>query len=94
MGVTIFEHPSPNCEPRRQGVAIDTLVLHYTGMKTANDFNIAFAEQPAGTVLTTMRIDQSQMDQNADVAIHGATLTAAAYARTNGQLKTGARTLL
>jgi len=36
MGVTIFEHPSPNCEPRRQGVAIDTLVLHYTGMKTAN----------------------------------------------------------
>ena len=35
MGVTIFEHPSPNHEARPDAVVIDTLVLHYTGMKTA-----------------------------------------------------------
>lgn len=35
MGVTVQEHPSPNHEPRPAATAIDTLVLHYTGMKTA-----------------------------------------------------------
>lgn len=35
MGVTVLEHPSPNHEPRPDRAAIDTLVLHYTGMKTA-----------------------------------------------------------
>ena len=35
MRVTVLDPPSPNCEPRPQGGAIDTLVLHYTGMKTA-----------------------------------------------------------
>ncbi|MBL4644518.1 MAG: hypothetical protein JKX80_01490 [Candidatus Pacebacteria bacterium] len=62
------------------------------GMKTANDFTIAFAEQPADTVLATTRInDHFQADQNASVAI--AALTSREDARTNGQ-QTGARTLL
>ncbi|PCJ60103.1 MAG: N-acetylmuramoyl-L-alanine amidase [Rhodospirillaceae bacterium] len=48
MGVTIFEHPSPNCEPRPQGVAIDTLVLHYTGMKTAKAALARLCDPKAG----------------------------------------------
>lgn len=31
----IVQHPSPNFNDRPEGVAIDTLVLHYTGMKSA-----------------------------------------------------------
>jgi N-acetylmuramoyl-L-alanine amidase len=31
----IIERPSPNCDERPDGVAIDTLVLHYTGMPSA-----------------------------------------------------------
>lgn len=30
----IRELPSPNCRPRPPGIAIDTLVLHYTGMQS------------------------------------------------------------
>lgn len=33
--LAIRDYPSPNHEPRPAGTAIDTLVLHYTGMKTA-----------------------------------------------------------
>ena len=33
----IIERPSPNCDARPEGGAIDMLILHYTGMKTAEE---------------------------------------------------------
>jgi N-acetylmuramoyl-L-alanine amidase len=36
-GAAVIDTPSPNHEPRPDGVTIDMLVLHYTGMKTARD---------------------------------------------------------
>lgn len=30
----IIDHPSPNCEPRPEGLRPDILLLHYTGMKS------------------------------------------------------------
>ena len=30
----IIDHPSPNCEPRPEGLGPDILLLHYTGMKS------------------------------------------------------------
>ena len=35
--VMIHHHPSPNHEPRRDGPAVNLLVLHYTGMKSARE---------------------------------------------------------
>jgi N-acetylmuramoyl-L-alanine amidase len=32
-----IERPSPNCDARPDGTAIDILLLHYTGMKSAED---------------------------------------------------------
>lgn len=37
MPIAIRPCPSPNHEPRPEGIAIDTLILHYTGMKTAQE---------------------------------------------------------
>lgn len=37
MAFTIDEHPSPNVDERPLGCAVDSLILHYTGMKTAKD---------------------------------------------------------
>lgn len=34
MTLRIFEAPSPNTEPRPDGTAVDTLILHYTGMQS------------------------------------------------------------
>ena len=34
MDRAIIEHPSPNCRTREPGSVVDTLVLHYTGMRT------------------------------------------------------------
>ncbi len=31
----MIERPSPNCEPRPAGTPVDMLVLHYTGMRSA-----------------------------------------------------------
>lgn len=33
----IIERPSPNFDPRRDGAGVDILVLHYTGMRTAEE---------------------------------------------------------
>jgi N-acetylmuramoyl-L-alanine amidase len=33
----IYEQPSPNCDERPAGMPIDMLILHYTGMKTAQE---------------------------------------------------------
>jgi len=33
----MIERPSPNCDPRPADAPVDMLVLHYTGMKTAED---------------------------------------------------------
>jgi len=33
----LIERPSPNFDPRPEGTAIDILVLHYTGMRTAEE---------------------------------------------------------
>jgi N-acetylmuramoyl-L-alanine amidase len=37
LALKIIENWSPNCDERTDGVKIDTLVLHYTGMKTADE---------------------------------------------------------
>ncbi len=37
MALRIVEMPSPNFDPRAPGSRIDILVLHYTGMKTADE---------------------------------------------------------
>lgn len=33
----IIERPSPNHEPRPEGASIDTLILHYTGMRSGEE---------------------------------------------------------
>lgn len=33
----MIERPSPNCGPRPDGVPVDMLVLHYTGMRSAEE---------------------------------------------------------
>ncbi len=45
----IFEAPSPNQDDRPDGADVDTVVLHYTGMKTAADA-IARLRDPAARV--------------------------------------------
>jgi len=35
--LTILQHPSPNCGPRRDGARPDIVVIHYTAMTTAAD---------------------------------------------------------
>ncbi len=37
MTFSICEHPSPNVDERPDGCVVDCLILHYTGMKTADD---------------------------------------------------------
>ena len=48
---------SPNCEPRPEGTTIDTLVLHYTGMETA-DAARARLMDPAAKVSAHYLIDE------------------------------------
>ena len=48
---------SPNCEPRPAGATIDTLVLHYTGMETA-DAARARLMDPAAKVSAHFLIDE------------------------------------
>lgn len=37
LDLAITDHPSPNHEPRAAGVPLDMIILHYTGMRTAED---------------------------------------------------------
>jgi N-acetylmuramoyl-L-alanine amidase len=37
VSLRVRELPSPNHDERPSGTPIDTLILHYTGMKTAQD---------------------------------------------------------
>ncbi len=48
---------SPNCEPRPTGVTIDTLVLHYTGMETADAARARLLD-PAAKVSAHYLIDE------------------------------------
>ena len=47
LGITWL--PSPNSEPRPEGAVIDTLVLHYTGMRSGTEA-IARLRDPAAVV--------------------------------------------
>ncbi|MDB5416479.1 MAG: N-acetylmuramoyl-L-alanine amidase [Rubritepida sp.] len=49
MSLRIAELPSPNVEPRPEGIAIDTLILHYTGMQSGIEA-IARLRDPAAVV--------------------------------------------
>lgn len=48
---------SPNCEPRPEGVVVDTLVLHYTGMETAEAARSRLCD-PAAKVSAHYLIDE------------------------------------
>lgn len=37
MSLRIVERPSPNHDARPEGLRVDMLVLHYTGMRTAEE---------------------------------------------------------
>jgi N-acetylmuramoyl-L-alanine amidase len=49
MSLHIIEAPSPNTEPRPDGTEIDTLILHYTGMRSGPEA-IARLRDPAAIV--------------------------------------------
>ncbi|UPY38200.1 N-acetylmuramoyl-L-alanine amidase [Sediminicoccus sp. KRV36] len=49
MTLRLIEAPSPNTEPRPDDTAIDTLILHYTGMRTGEEA-IARLRDPAAIV--------------------------------------------
>jgi N-acetylmuramoyl-L-alanine amidase len=53
----MLERPSPNCEPRPEGAPIDILVLHYTGMRTAEEA-LARMCDPASKVSAHYCIDE------------------------------------
>lgn len=54
---SIRDVPSPNCEPRPPGTAIDTLVIHYTGMRNAEEA-LARLCDPAASVSAHYMIDE------------------------------------
>jgi len=49
VSVRLIEAPSPNTESRPEGAAVDTLILHYTGMQSA-DAAIARLRDPQAIV--------------------------------------------
>ena len=53
----IRDVPSPNCGPRPAGVAVDTVVLHYTGMRSAEDALVRLRD-PAAAVSAHYLIDE------------------------------------
>jgi N-acetylmuramoyl-L-alanine amidase len=52
-----IERPSPNYDPRREGCPIDILVLHYTGMRTAEEALERLCD-PAAKVSSHYTIDR------------------------------------
>jgi len=52
-----IDRPSPNHDPRRDGVQVDLLILHYTGMKTAAEALDRLCE-PAAQVSAHYLIDE------------------------------------
>lgn len=57
MRLRIVERPSPNFDARPEGAAIDILVLHYTGMKTAEEALERLCD-PAAAVSAHYTIDR------------------------------------
>lgn len=55
---TMQDLPSPNFEPRPSGVAVDMLVIHYTGMKSA-EAALARMRDPTAKVSAHYVIDES-----------------------------------
>jgi len=53
----MIERPSPNCGPRPDGVPVDMLVLHYTGMRSAEEA-LARMCAPAAKVSAHYCIDE------------------------------------
>ena len=53
----MIERPSPNCGPRPDGIPVDTLVLHYTGMKSAEEA-LARLCDPAAKVSAHYCVDE------------------------------------
>ena len=62
MNIRFRDLPSPNHVPRTKGVPIDMLILHYTGMRTANEA-IERLRDPAAKVSSHYVVDE-------DGAIH------------------------
>jgi len=54
----IVERPSPNFDPRPEGAFIDILVLHYTGMRTAEEA-LARLCDPAAKVSAHYTVDEA-----------------------------------
>jgi len=57
MALRVIDRPSPNYDARPQGAAIDMLVLHYTGMKTAEEALTRLCD-PAAKVSAHYTIDR------------------------------------
>jgi N-acetylmuramoyl-L-alanine amidase len=58
LGLQIVDRPSPNHNARPDGVAVDMLVLHYTGMKTAEEA-LARLCDPAAQVSAHYTVDET-----------------------------------
>ncbi|HTQ14162.1 MAG TPA: N-acetylmuramoyl-L-alanine amidase [Rhizomicrobium sp.] len=57
MSPRIVERPSPNCDARLAGAGVDMLVLHYTGMRTAEEA-LARLTDPAARVSAHYTVDR------------------------------------
>jgi len=55
--IEVIERASPNCEARPEDITVDTLVLHYTGMQTAEDALDRMCD-PASKVSAHYMIDE------------------------------------
>lgn len=57
MALLTIDRPSPNHEPRAAGLPVDILLLHYTGMKTAEEA-LARLTDPASKVSAHYTVDE------------------------------------
>lgn len=58
MAFSFIESPSPNFNDRPAGISVDTIIIHYTGMKTAEDA-LARLSDPAAEVSAHYLINES-----------------------------------